>query len=288
MGLLKKALSHLSASTTAAKPKLDAEKPASSGSRRLRVGFHESVLSNTDVCADFIVSVIDSLTNFEYPELTSAQLARYGMSGDPWRVPLRDYILYLLSFLTEREMMLGVIEMMRVLNVSSFLDSKPVSDLTKYNRHRVFFVAVMLAHKFFVDEAYNNVAWTKIGQFWTMHQVSSFERRFLFRMDWRLNVSPEEFAEVVHDADFYVRTRLSPGTSKPSGIEKSSPPGRWFWKSRGNAEDVKVLPPSEGSNYQEAVKSTYALADIPKQYLPKNKPLRHAVSEMQGGSFFQV
>jgi len=64
--------------------------------------------------------------------------------------------------------------------------------LTELNVHRVVICAVLLAAKFFDDAYYNNAYYAKVGGV-LVSEINGLEVDFLFRINFSLHVSPEEF-----------------------------------------------------------------------------------------------
>ena len=64
--------------------------------------------------------------------------------------------------------------------------------LTELNVHRVVITAILLAAKFFDDAYYNNAYYAKVGGV-LVSELNSLEVEFLFRINFSLRVSPEEF-----------------------------------------------------------------------------------------------
>eukprot|EP00898_Chlorokybus_atmophyticus_P000698 jgi/Chlat1/1629/Chrsp127S01888 len=64
--------------------------------------------------------------------------------------------------------------------------------LTSLNVHRLIIAAVMIAAKFLDDAYYNNAYYAKVGGV-TTAEMNRLELEFLFRMDFRLTVDPEEY-----------------------------------------------------------------------------------------------
>eukprot|EP00735_Rhodelphis_limneticus_P014922 TRINITY_DN9033_c0_g1::TRINITY_DN9033_c0_g1_i1::g.18187::m.18187 TRINITY_DN9033_c0_g1::TRINITY_DN9033_c0_g1_i1::g.18187 ORF type:complete len:340 (+),score=-8.02,Cyclin/PF08613.6/6.1e-06,Cyclin_N/PF00134.18/0.013 TRINITY_DN9033_c0_g1_i1:166-1185(+) len=201
----------------------------------------DSVASNKDLCINFIVAWIDALTNWEYPTLSREQLQKYGMINDPVNLPLQNWLQHLLCFISLKEIILGLIYLRRALRIAGgIIFPSSIRDLTRYNRHRVIYVSAMLAHKFWVDEAYTCNSWVKIGHFWKGKQVANFERKFLARINWRLHVAPKEFSEFVRDANHFTRTTL---------LTKSMPQNTACCVNR-------TLPAGSGSSYSVSAART--------------------------------
>jgi len=64
--------------------------------------------------------------------------------------------------------------------------------LTELNVHRVVICAVLLAAKFFDDAYYNNAYYAKVGGV-LVSEINGLEVDFLFRINFSLHVTPEEF-----------------------------------------------------------------------------------------------
>ena len=64
--------------------------------------------------------------------------------------------------------------------------------LTNLNVHRVVITAILLAAKFFDDAYYNNAYYAKIGGV-LVSEMNGLEVDFLFRINFSLHVTPEEY-----------------------------------------------------------------------------------------------
>jgi hypothetical protein len=64
--------------------------------------------------------------------------------------------------------------------------------LTDLNVHRVVITAILLAAKFFDDAYYNNAYYAKVGGV-MVSEINGLEVDFLFRINFSLHVTPEEF-----------------------------------------------------------------------------------------------
>jgi formylmethanofuran dehydrogenase subunit D len=64
--------------------------------------------------------------------------------------------------------------------------------LSELNVHRVCITAVLLAAKFFDDAYYNNAYYAKVGGV-LVSEMNGLEVEFLFRINFSLHVTPEEF-----------------------------------------------------------------------------------------------
>ncbi|XP_023642455.1 cyclin-P3-1 isoform X3 [Capsella rubella] len=64
--------------------------------------------------------------------------------------------------------------------------------LTSLNVHRLLITSLLVAAKFLERKCYNNAYYAKIGGVST-EEMNSLERRFLFDVDFRLNVTTESF-----------------------------------------------------------------------------------------------
>lgn len=86
--------------------------------------------------------------------------------------------------------------------------------LTELNVHRVVITAILLAAKFFDDAYYNNAYYSKVGGV-LVSEMNGLEVDFLFRINFSLHVTPEEFekyrAELVsHAASMSVSVAQAP------------------------------------------------------------------------------
>merc|ERR1712066_1082081 len=68
----------------------------------------------------------------------------------------------------------------------------PEFAICNLNIHRLLVTSVMLAAKFFDDVYYSNAYYAKVGGVKT-REVNTLEMQFLILIDWRLNVTPEEY-----------------------------------------------------------------------------------------------
>ena len=66
--------------------------------------------------------------------------------------------------------------------------------LSELNVHRVIVTAVLLAAKFFDDAYYNNAYYAKVGGV-LVHEMNGLEVDFLFRIDFSLHATPDEFTK---------------------------------------------------------------------------------------------
>eukprot|EP00735_Rhodelphis_limneticus_P015175 TRINITY_DN9350_c0_g1::TRINITY_DN9350_c0_g1_i1::g.28360::m.28360 TRINITY_DN9350_c0_g1::TRINITY_DN9350_c0_g1_i1::g.28360 ORF type:complete len:237 (-),score=43.69,sp/Q75HV0/CCP31_ORYSJ/27.83/3e-08,Cyclin/PF08613.6/2.3e-13,Cyclin_N/PF00134.18/0.00078,Cyclin_N/PF00134.18/5.8e+03 TRINITY_DN9350_c0_g1_i1:228-938(-) len=160
-------------------------------------GLHLSVVEDDEMCLAFAAGHIDFLTDKEF-KLSPTQLKDYGLDKDPFDVAMKDWVRKLLRW-TDRITILNALMYMERLATRS--DAK----LTLYNRHRVFFVSVILSNKFLDDIPYDNPQWSEMSKYWTLHQLNKFESDFLTLLDWRLNVDHGEFSSFVRDIDHFTR-----------------------------------------------------------------------------------
>lgn len=73
--------------------------------------------------------------------------------------------------------------------------------------HRIFLASAMMAFKYLDDDAHNNREWTgyifvpEYEEFWfSLPQVNTMETQLLETLDWKLNVTPEEFGSHLLEA----------------------------------------------------------------------------------------
>ena len=66
--------------------------------------------------------------------------------------------------------------------------------LTELNIHRVVITSILLAAKFFDDAYYNNAYYARVGGV-LVNEMNSLEVDFLFRINFSLHFSPEEFEQ---------------------------------------------------------------------------------------------
>lgn len=70
----------------------------------------------------------------------------------------------------------------------------PDMPITSLNVHRLLISSVMVAAKFLDDAYFNNAYYAKVGGV-TTGEMNRLELEFLFRIDFRLNVTSEEFTK---------------------------------------------------------------------------------------------
>eukprot|EP00736_Rhodelphis_marinus_P005133 Rmarinus@m.3705 len=130
-------------------------------------------------------------------ELPESSLRRYGLLRDPFTVPLKKWVGALLSITGEREVLLAAAILCRALKISwngtDFHSVAPSRIVIPYNRHRVFLVALILADKYYTDDAYKTGTWAKRFHYWDAPTLLSMEVAFLQRLDWQLRLTPTEF-----------------------------------------------------------------------------------------------
>jgi hypothetical protein len=85
--------------------------------------------------------------------------------------------------------------------------------LTELNVHRVVITGILLAAKFFDDAYYNNAYYAKVGGV-LVSEINGLEVDFLFRINFSLHVSPEEFDK--YRAELLLHSTPVPMAAPPS------------------------------------------------------------------------
>ncbi|RHZ58173.1 hypothetical protein Glove_375g19 [Diversispora epigaea] len=69
--------------------------------------------------------------------------------------------------------------------------------------YQIFVCALMLANKFLSDISYDNKAWSDALNI-PVSQLNTMEKEFLINLDFRLNISEQEYHEWVHNLTEYI------------------------------------------------------------------------------------
>lgn len=94
--------------------------------------------------------------------------------------------------------------------------------LTELNIHRVVVTSILLAAKFFDDAYYNNAYYARVGGV-LANEMNSLEVDFLFRINFSLHFSPEEFEQyrealMAHTVTNVVTPEMSAVAAPPSAM----------------------------------------------------------------------
>eukprot|EP00735_Rhodelphis_limneticus_P012401 TRINITY_DN565_c0_g1::TRINITY_DN565_c0_g1_i1::g.10541::m.10541 TRINITY_DN565_c0_g1::TRINITY_DN565_c0_g1_i1::g.10541 ORF type:complete len:212 (-),score=35.48,Cyclin_N/PF00134.18/8e-09,Cyclin/PF08613.6/1.6e-07 TRINITY_DN565_c0_g1_i1:51-686(-) len=155
-------------------------------------------MNDDDACATIVEEYLHAHTNYNYKTLSEQELQRFGIHMDPMHVPFFDWIKHLIVQTDPSVALLAVIYIRRALCPNQQDLSTPVviPSLTIYNRHRVFFMAVLIASKYLMDMTYSMKAWQKIGMnCWDVYTICQMEQKLLRTMKWQLYVHPDDLAQ---------------------------------------------------------------------------------------------
>eukprot|EP00736_Rhodelphis_marinus_P007020 Rmarinus@m.3109 len=145
-----------------------------------------------DVTCAVINSLVVRLTSDT--SISWERLHLYGLETDPYEKSFTQWLLALKSVTGERELILAAALLCRALEVSWETSiTTPVRDLSLYNRHRSFFVALILVDKFYTDDPYKLSSWASRFRYWDAHSLMQMELMFLKRLKWQVDISPAEF-----------------------------------------------------------------------------------------------
>ncbi|CAN1232743.1 CYCU4-2 [Linum perenne] len=97
--------------------------------------------------------------------------------------------------------------------------------LTPLNVHRLVITSVMVAAKFLDDECYNNAYYARIGGVST-EEMNRMEMKFLFSLDFRLNVTVESYISYCSKLEREERGRDRYPVLLPTMLESRQPPPR--------------------------------------------------------------
>lgn len=114
--------------------------------------------------------------------------------------------------------------------------------LTELNVHRVVITAILLAAKFFDDAYYNNAYYAKVGGV-LVSELNSLEVEFLFRINFSLRVSPEEFQKY--------NAELSSHASS-MGLQAPTKQSQPLLRGYSESENAYQIQETKGSWYFEA------------------------------------
>ncbi|CAM6105756.1 unnamed protein product [Calypogeia fissa] len=108
--------------------------------------------------------------------------------------------------------------------IDRFIHQQPGIPITSLNVHRLLITSVMVAAKFLDDAYYNNAYYAKVGGVTTL-EMNRLELEFLFRLDFRLQVTVSVFEsycthlerEVAFGGSFQVERSLQFGCGLDGG-----------------------------------------------------------------------
>lgn len=120
--------------------------------------------------------------------------------------------------------------------------------LTELNVHRVVITAILLAAKFFDDAYYNNAYYSKVGGV-LVSEMNGLEVDFLFRINFSLHVSPEEFEKykdelVAHS--FHAAHQVPAVSPLMPPVEEPALPA--FNQSQALAAPLPLMPTPSGQD----------------------------------------
>ncbi|KAJ7566238.1 hypothetical protein O6H91_02G093500 [Diphasiastrum complanatum] len=104
--------------------------------------------------------------------------------------------------------------------INRFICQKPGISITYLNVHRLLITSVMVAAKFLDDAYYNNAYYAKVGGV-TTEEMNCLELEFLFRLNFRLQVTVDVFEsyctylerEVTSEGGYQIEKSLQLGCS---------------------------------------------------------------------------
>eukprot|EP00735_Rhodelphis_limneticus_P009117 TRINITY_DN2547_c0_g1::TRINITY_DN2547_c0_g1_i1::g.19220::m.19220 TRINITY_DN2547_c0_g1::TRINITY_DN2547_c0_g1_i1::g.19220 ORF type:complete len:222 (-),score=-13.67,Cyclin/PF08613.6/5.6e-09,Cyclin_N/PF00134.18/1.5e-05 TRINITY_DN2547_c0_g1_i1:940-1605(-) len=158
-----------------------------------------SFIQDTEKCCTFIDKYLELHTNFQYPKLDEKRLRQLHLESDPNYIPFRDWIQQLMEKTSTSICLAAMVYVRRALcpeGRSNLIEPHVLSTLTVYNRHRVYFVALILAGKYLMDIPYSMESWVEIGGgYWSLAELCYLEGAMLKAMNWDLYIEPKSFRE---------------------------------------------------------------------------------------------
>eukprot|EP00735_Rhodelphis_limneticus_P005766 TRINITY_DN1776_c0_g1::TRINITY_DN1776_c0_g1_i2::g.25046::m.25046 TRINITY_DN1776_c0_g1::TRINITY_DN1776_c0_g1_i2::g.25046 ORF type:complete len:246 (-),score=22.76,sp/Q4R871/CCYL2_MACFA/25.23/6e-07,Cyclin/PF08613.6/3.5e-13,Cyclin_N/PF00134.18/2.5e-08,Cyclin_N/PF00134.18/6e+03,FPN1/PF06963.7/0.038,SCF/PF02404.10/0.17 TRINITY_DN1776_c0_g1_i2:312-1049(-) len=222
--------------------------------------FYPSIVEDTSLCAVYAAAFLNELTDYNYPELSQQDLRRFGLLNDPVNLMIEPWTEYLIQFVTRQEVTLALLYIKRLVQMQDCL-------LTRYNRHRVFFVALMMANKYMDDIAYVNSQWADISKCWTKKQLSKYEREFLRLLDWRLHIHQEEYTQFYQMINHICRTsklmEIQEQYLDQTGPQRTKDTRTKSTQAKESRE--KLLPPVQGSPYRKTSAGLYGQLEMSKE-----------------------
>eukprot|EP00930_Biecheleria_cincta_P084714 TRINITY_DN74161_c0_g1_i1.p1 TRINITY_DN74161_c0_g1~~TRINITY_DN74161_c0_g1_i1.p1 ORF type:complete len:193 (+),score=25.57 TRINITY_DN74161_c0_g1_i1:100-678(+) len=136
----------------------------------------------------FINALADVLTHLASLSAARQQRVTKFHSVRPPQLPIRDYLQRIAKyFQCSRECFV-----LCLVYIDRIVKLHPDFTICNLNIHRLLVTSVMLAVKFFDDVYYSNAYYAKVGGVRT-RELNVLECQFLQLIDWRLQVTPQEY-----------------------------------------------------------------------------------------------
>lgn len=135
----------------------------------------------------FVTALADVLTHLASLAGRPQRVTKFHSVRAP-QLSIRDYLMRIAKyFQCSRECFV-----LCLVYIDRIVKLHPEFTICSLNIHRLLVTSVMLAAKFFDDVYYSNAHYAKVGGVRTK-EVNALEAQFLQLIDWRLNVTPQEY-----------------------------------------------------------------------------------------------
>lgn len=135
----------------------------------------------------FVTALADVLTHLASLAGRPQKVTKFHSVRAP-QLSIRDYLMRIAKyFQCSRECFV-----LCLVYIDRIVKLHPEFTICSLNIHRLLVTSVMLAAKFFDDVYYSNAYYAKVGGVRTK-EVNTLEAQFLQLIDWRLNVTPQEY-----------------------------------------------------------------------------------------------
>eukprot|EP00735_Rhodelphis_limneticus_P001565 TRINITY_DN12204_c0_g1::TRINITY_DN12204_c0_g1_i1::g.26545::m.26545 TRINITY_DN12204_c0_g1::TRINITY_DN12204_c0_g1_i1::g.26545 ORF type:complete len:182 (-),score=17.37,Cyclin_N/PF00134.18/9.8e-10,Cyclin/PF08613.6/1.2e-06 TRINITY_DN12204_c0_g1_i1:20-565(-) len=165
------------------------------------------VFQDTQTCVLFVEKYLELHTNYNYKTLDAQELQRFGLQNDPHHISLHDWIVHLIEHTSPSVAVLAALYIRRALypEHQDLLTPVRLPGLSAQNRHRVFFMAMIIASKYLMDVPYSMKAWAKIGlHCWTVESLCDMEKKVLRKMQWNLYIHPVDLNNFADNGCRYI------------------------------------------------------------------------------------
>lgn len=139
-----------------------------------------------------VSQILESMIENSPQELNYERLTVFDSYDIP-NISIQDYLLRIMQY--SRATSRNIVMALSFIDQLSNDDEWPVT-LTRHNVHRLLFISIMIASKFYEDFYIDNYSWSRIAGV-PLDEVNKLERKFLAYINFGINTKIEHFLNYV-------------------------------------------------------------------------------------------